>query len=341
MGVGAAIGVGALGSLISSGIGAFTASGAAGTQANSSNLSAQIQLAEFNKIQQQLKPYITTGSSATNSLASLTGTNPGGNPLTSALTKPFGTPYPANFSYGPQSPGAFNYTGTQAPGAFNYTGAAAPGQFSFNPSDLADTPGYQFALDQGLKATQNGYAAQGLGSSGAAMKGAANYAEGLASTTYQQQYQNALGSYQENLSNYQQQYGNQLGAYSSGLQNYQQQYANQLGGYSANLAGYQQGFGNALSSYGTNIANYQQQFQNYLGQNQQIYNLLAGQSQLGENAAVGAGGIGTTTSANIGNAIVGSGQATAAGQVGVGNALAGGLNSLGSYALLGNYMSHP
>lgn len=58
-------------------------------------------------------------------------------------------------------------------------------------SALQATPGYQFALTQGLQATQNGFAAQGLGSSGAAMKGAANYAEGLASTTYQQQ----LGNY--------------------------------------------------------------------------------------------------------------------------------------------------
>lgn len=62
----------------------------------------------------------------------------------------------------------------------------------FNPTmeDLAKTPGYQFTLGQGLQAVQNSYAAQGLGSSGAAIKGAANYAEGLASTTYQQQFNN-------------------------------------------------------------------------------------------------------------------------------------------------------
>lgn len=52
-------------------------------------------------------------------------------------------------------------------------------------SSLQKTPGYQFALTQGLQATQNGYAAKGLAVSGAAQKGAADYAEGLAGTTYQ------------------------------------------------------------------------------------------------------------------------------------------------------------
>jgi hypothetical protein len=55
-------------------------------------------------------------------------------------------------------------------------------------AQLAQTPGYQFSLQQGELATQNSYAAQGLGSSGAAEKGAASFAEGLAGTTFQQQY---------------------------------------------------------------------------------------------------------------------------------------------------------
>ena len=59
----------------------------------------------------------------------------------------------------------------------------------FDPtlSQLQQTPGYQFALQQGLESTQNGFSAQGLGVSGAAIKGAQNYAEGLADQTYQQQ----------------------------------------------------------------------------------------------------------------------------------------------------------
>lgn len=53
-------------------------------------------------------------------------------------------------------------------------------------STLEQTPGYQFSLNQGLKATQNNLTAQGLGQSGQAVAGAANYAQGLAGTTYGQ-----------------------------------------------------------------------------------------------------------------------------------------------------------
>jgi len=57
---------------------------------------------------------------------------------------------------------------------------------------LEQTPGYQFNLTQGLKATQNSAAARGLGSSGAALKGAATFATGLADSTYQNQFNNAV-----------------------------------------------------------------------------------------------------------------------------------------------------
>lgn len=61
---------------------------------------------------------------------------------------------------------------------------------TFNPSgaDLENTPGYKFTLDQGLKAVQNGATAKGLGVSGAAMKGATDYATGLADKTYLDQF---------------------------------------------------------------------------------------------------------------------------------------------------------
>lgn len=58
-------------------------------------------------------------------------------------------------------------------------------------ANLEKTPGYQFNLTQGLKSTQSGAAARGLGISGAALKGAATYATGLADNTYQNQFNNA------------------------------------------------------------------------------------------------------------------------------------------------------
>ena len=57
---------------------------------------------------------------------------------------------------------------------------------------LEATPGYQFNLKQGLKSVQNSAAARGLGNSGAALKGAAQYATGLADSTYQNQFNNAV-----------------------------------------------------------------------------------------------------------------------------------------------------
>lgn len=74
----------------------------------------------------------------------------------------------------------------------------------FQPTmaQLEQTPGYQFTLDQGLQAVQNSATAQGLGVSGAALKAGANYASGLASQTYQQQFQNYLAQNQQTYNQY-------------------------------------------------------------------------------------------------------------------------------------------
>lgn len=60
--------------------------------------------------------------------------------------------------------------------------------FSMSQADLENTPGYQFAKTQGLKGVGNAAAARGLGTSGAALKGAATFATGLADTTYGNQF---------------------------------------------------------------------------------------------------------------------------------------------------------
>lgn len=73
-------------------------------------------------------------------------------------------------------------------------------QFSFNPTmqQLEQTPGYQFTLNQGLNTLNNQMAAKGLNLSGAQARGIADYTTGLASNTYQQQYQNALQNFMTN-----------------------------------------------------------------------------------------------------------------------------------------------
>lgn len=74
-------------------------------------------------------------------------------------------------------------------------------QFTAPTADqAAQTPGYQFTQTQGLKAVQNSAAARGLGVSGAAMKGAASYATGLADSTYNDVFNRALQTFNTNYS---------------------------------------------------------------------------------------------------------------------------------------------
>ncbi len=74
----------------------------------------------------------------------------------------------------------------------SYTPLTAPLTAPFTAASLPYTPGYEFTLGQGLLAAQSGFAAQGLGTSGPAMRGAADYTTGLAQSTYNQQLQNYL-----------------------------------------------------------------------------------------------------------------------------------------------------
>lgn len=127
-------------------------SNAAGDAANAQIAAGDRALAQSNMMfqttQNNLRPYIEAGPDALKQLQALTGTGEGGNPLTAPLTKPF----------------------------------------EMTQAQLESTPGYQFTRDQGLKAVQNSYAAQGLARSGPALRGAADYATGLADSTYGNQF---------------------------------------------------------------------------------------------------------------------------------------------------------
>lgn len=72
----------------------------------------------------------------------------------------------------------------------------------FDPNSLSNNAGYNFEMQQGQQATQNSQAAMGLGTSGAALKAAAQYAQGLASTditTYGNQFYQGLANKQNLL----------------------------------------------------------------------------------------------------------------------------------------------
>jgi len=156
MGVGAAIGVSAAAGLAGAAVSSSAASSAASKQAGAANRATQASIDEAAQTRADLAPYNATGQAATNKLSSF-----------------FGLPTTAA-------------DGTITP--------AAPLDSGAELSALEATPGYQFNLTQGLKSVQNSAAARGLGTSGAALKGAAGYATGLAQNTFQANLLNPLQS---------------------------------------------------------------------------------------------------------------------------------------------------
>lgn len=200
---------------------------------------ANTQLQMYNRTAANLQPYNATGQSVLGDLSSLA-------------------------TSGPYGPGGTNYLASAA--------AAQPGQMT--EAALQQTPGYQFMMNQGLQATQNSAAARGLGVSGAALKGAAQYATGLADQTYQnqfnmqqQRFQNLLNLNSSQQGNLQNQYNRLAGVASLGENaaattgNQGTQAANAAGGYQAQTGTAQAagttGVGSALNS----------SVQNYLGYN--------------------------------------------------------------------------
>ncbi len=183
----------------------------------------------------------------------------------------------------------------------------AAGDAASVQSALESTPGYQFVRDQGLKSVQNSYAAKGLGSSGAAIKGGADYASGLANATYEQRLNDYLNSYNSKYANAQ--------------NSYNAQYGNTLTDYSNK-------FTNALNAttLGSNIA------QNTYGQQLGAAgNLLT----LGGNAGAQTGQIGVQTGQNVGNSLTSGAAATAGGIVGSANAVSNSISNVGNSLLTG------
>lgn len=153
-------GVSAAASVGSSLISSSAAKSAAGTQAAAANNATQASQAEAAQTRSDLAPYNQAGQAGTNALMSSLGLGGSGPNLLSA-----------------NGINSLTFQPTQA--------------------QLAATPGYQFDLAQGEQGIANSNAAQGRGISGAALKGAANFATGLANNTLTTQ----QGIFQQNLGN--------------------------------------------------------------------------------------------------------------------------------------------
>lgn len=256
-------GVSGLGAVASSVIGGNAAKSAATTQANAANQAAQIQQAEFNTTTANEQPFLAAGNTSLNALMAQLGLGPGGTG-TGTLTPSF-TPF-------------------TPPPAFN------PGQpFSFNPSDLQNTPGYQFQLQQGEQAITDQASATGGVGGGNTLKALINYGQGLAGTEFQNAFANAQNTYQTNFSNSQ-----------SVSQN---AYANAYQAWLANQQGQQ-------------------------GAQQQTFNNLQTLAGSGQNAAANLGSLGAANASAVGNDITSGANAKAAGLVGAANATASGLSGV-------------
>lgn len=211
IGPGAALlGAGAISGL-SSLFGSSAATKAASIQAGAAQQATQLQRDMFNQIQGNLAPYLAAGTTALGKLA----------PMVTS--------------------GAFD---TSMPTTWGMTN-----EFTPTMDSLAMTPGYQFTLQQGLQGVTNAYAAKGLGGSisgrsagpsGPLAAAQTQYASGLASGTFQQQYQNWLAGQ-----------GFQLGA---NLQRNQQNFniLNTLSGTGQNAAAQLGAFGSQTTNQAAN-----------------------------------------------------------------------------------------
>ncbi|WP_186035150.1 DNA transfer protein p32 [Burkholderia gladioli] len=169
--VAAAIGVGAATGLAGAAVSSSASKSAADTQADAANRAADLQNQQWQQTQANLKPYLQLGTSAISPLLAAMGYN---------VTQ--------------NGDGTYSFNGTN-PSNILQQQFTAPTE-----AQAQATPGYQFTLNQGLKSVQNSAAARGLGTSGAALKGASTYATGLADSTYNDVFNRALQTFNTNYS---------------------------------------------------------------------------------------------------------------------------------------------
>ena len=147
------------------------------------------------------------------------------------------------------------YTAQGTAGLNNLTAALAPGgslssTFSYNPANVSQDPAYQFQLAQGLQAVQRAAAAGGTLNSGGTLKALDQYGTGVAAQYENQDYTQALNTYNTNrsaaLGNIQTQLG--AGTYgTSGSTAALQNYGNL---FSQNTLGVGQGIANLQTQIG-------------------------------------------------------------------------------------------
>jgi hypothetical protein len=162
----------------------------------------------FNKTQENLQPYMDFGAGTlpylnaflgiggepttqTTTAAPVASAASSANPLTASSSPsqaftPWGVPLVKGANIATASQLQQPTTTTAAPTTSNVTTGGM--NSAVIQAALEKLPGYQFTKTQGLKAVQNLASSKGLGVSGSAIKGAADYVTGLADSTYGNQF---------------------------------------------------------------------------------------------------------------------------------------------------------
>jgi hypothetical protein len=213
-------------------------------------------------------------------------------------------------------------------GAQGTAGAAALAAQGFHAPTAAEaeaTPGYQFQLQQGLQGVEQQLGATGGGATGGALKALTQYGQGVASTYYQNAFNNALQGYNTNLN------ANlslaQQGLSASGMAD---QAAQNFGNiYNSNTMGAAQYAGNVgvgTAEYGANLG--------MQGAGTEA-NLLSGEAGFGLQGAVTAGNQNLAGTEAASQMFMQGAQGTAAGQMGQANAWSNAFSGIGSAAMAG------
>jgi hypothetical protein len=256
--------------------------------------------------------------------------------------------YQQGIDQAPTAPTLDPFTGqaVQAPtlNEFNYNGQAVQApelqQFNFDPSKIAESPAYQFQLQQGQQQLNRLAGANRQLGSGNRLIAAEQFGQGLASQSLNDEYQRQLAQNQAN---------NQARSAQFGLtsQSVQDQYNRQLAANQAQGGTRQAQFGLNTQQLGQEQSLAQQEQNRLLAQyglgldafNQRL-NRLAGLVDVGRGTGTALGAVGQNSANAISGLQSAIGESNAAGRIGQTSAINQGVNqAIGLGSLLGGLQS--
>jgi hypothetical protein len=283
---------------------ADAATQAADIQAQAAREAAASQVQQYQQTRSDLQPWVSSGRNALQQLQGLTGS--GGK-----LMQGFGITPTQEFQKLTQ-PYAVNasdflkaiQTSSLPSTSSEFNKLTRP--FQFSSSD----PSYQWRLNQGLEALNKSAAARGGYFSGQTGKDITDYAQGLASTEFQNAFQRDQAQKALEASQYQNLYGLDLSKSQLNLSQLKDALNAEMGQRELESGQYGQAFGQDLS------------------QRQNIYNMLSGLSDVGRSAASQTGQWGMQNVGTLSDLTGQAAQAQAGGLLGQANAWYGGMQNL-------------